>query len=117
MKVKVWNDGPVDWVEEFKGDVITIPRGEYIDMTRSRAVKFLSQFAPFEKVVQGQSRPNPKKLRIEADPEEDAKRKDQPLRFTCTADDTRYRTQEGLKNHEAALARASSGKRKRASNG
>ena len=113
MKVKVWNDGPVDWEEDFKGDMIRIPRGESVEMTRSRAVKFLSQFSGFEKVVNGATQSHPKMLRIEVDPEEEAKMKDQPVRFTAS-DGTRFRTEQGLKNHEKAIAGATSGKRKRA---
>ena len=36
---KIWNDGPVDHEEEFLGEKIFIPRGEFIEMPRSKASK------------------------------------------------------------------------------
>ena len=47
MKVKLWNDGPFDWEEEYKGEIYKIPKGGYIEVERSRAVKIQSQFSHF----------------------------------------------------------------------
>jgi hypothetical protein len=44
--VRVYNDNKVKHVEKFKGDMIEIPAGEFLEMQRDEAVQFKSQFFP-----------------------------------------------------------------------
>lgn len=113
MEVKVWNDGHKDWKEEFKGEFISIPRGGFITMSRSRAVKFLSQYAPFYREGNEDSL-NRKRLRMEEDPELKAAATDQPFRFSST-DGKKFRTKQGVENHEKAMQGAMSGRKTKAS--
>lgn len=101
MKVKVWNDGPIDHVEEYQDETIKIPRGEYIEMPRSKAIHFLSQLIPFHRDGDPKAR-GIKALRMEEPAEEKAAMMDQPLRFTAS-DGTKFRTQIGLDDYEASL--------------
>ena len=114
MNVKVWNKGPLDWKEEYKGDIISIPRGEYITMGRSRAIKLLGQFSHFHKEGNDISM-NQKILVIEEDPEERATMMDQPLKFTAS-DVKMFRSLQGQKNYEKTLTvgGSPSGKQRRA---
>lgn len=101
MNAKIWNDGPVDHEEEFLGERIFIPRGEYIEMPRSKAIKFLGTFKPFRRDghVAGQGL---KRLRLEENAEEKAARYDQPFSFVAS-DGTKFRTKQGLKEYEETL--------------
>ncbi len=71
-------------------------------MARSRAVKFVSQFAPFRREGDERSQ-NKKKLRIVVDPEEFAKATDQPLKYQAL-DGTKFRTKAGVEKYESGLA-------------
>ena len=115
MKVKLWNDGPFDWEEEYKGEIYKIPKGGYIEVERSRAVKIQSQFSHFSR--EGNIRQqNPKMLRIEIDPEKWAEHNDQPLRFVAS-DGKKFRTVQGVENYEKSITVGgeTSGSRKRRS--
>ena len=101
MKVKVWNKGPFDIDEEFLGKQIKIPQGEYIEMERSKAVKFQGQWAPFQREGNMEAL-NHRVIHLEADPEEDAARKDQPFRYT-SSDGKKFRTVKGMENYESGL--------------
>ncbi|MDC1299958.1 hypothetical protein N8Z24_00465 [bacterium] len=107
MKVKIWNDGPADHVEEFLGDKIVIPRGEFILMPRSKAIKFMGTFRPFTRDGNIMSQ-GLKQLRMEEDAEAKAAKYDQPFSFMAT-DGTKFRTKQGLKSHEASLTVISQG--------
>jgi hypothetical protein len=101
MNAKIWNDGPVDHEEEFLGEHIVIKRGEYIEMPRSKAIKFLGSFKPFRRDGHIMSQ-GIKQLRMEEDPEEKAAKYDQPFTFAAS-DGTKFRTKKGLKAYEATL--------------
>ena len=116
MEARIYNDGHFDWKEEYKGQIIEIPKGGYITMQRSRAVKFLSQFAPFKREG-GLKELNKKQLRMVVDPEEFAAHTDQPLKYQAK-DGTRFRTKQGVINYEEDLVqsnRGTAGGRKKAS--
>ena len=101
MNAKIWNDGPVDHEEEFLGEKIFIPRGEYIEMPRSKAIKFLGTFKPFRRDGHVMSQ-GIKNLRMEEDAEEKAAKYDQPFSFVAS-DGKKFRTKQGLKEYEATL--------------
>jgi hypothetical protein len=101
MNAKIWNDGPTDHEEEFLGERIFIPRGEYIEMPRSKAIKFLGTFKPFRRDGSIMSQ-GLKKLRLEEDAEAKAAKFDQPFKFVAS-DGTKFRTKQGLKNYEETL--------------
>lgn len=65
-RVRVWNEGPAELVEEFKDRVVRIPVGKFIEMPRAEAVHFKGQFRPVQ--LNGMNEPTPmsfKKIRIE----------------------------------------------------
>ena len=47
--VKVYNDNKYEHQEKFKGQMIIIPAGGYVEMTRDDAVLFRGQFRPMIK--------------------------------------------------------------------
>ncbi len=107
MNVKIWNDGPIDHIEEFLGDKIVIPRGEFIEMPRSKAIKFLGTFRPFHRDGHVMSQ-GLKQLRMEEDAEAKAAKYDQPFNFQAS-DGAKFRTKQGLKAHEESLTVISQG--------
>lgn len=67
--VKVWNDNVHPHSENFKGSVIRIEPGKYVEMEHEDAVDFMGQFTPI--VVDGGGNHDPrgyKKLRLDAPP-------------------------------------------------
>lgn len=93
MKVKVRNLDTREYVEIFRDDEIRIPAGEYVEMGRSEAIKFLSQATPM--ALDGGGRCiKPKKLVLEEDPEAHAAARDQPVRFEAP-DGKEFRTEKG----------------------
>jgi len=101
MNAKIWNEGPVDHEEEFLGEKIFIPRGEYIEMPRSKAIKFMGTFQPFRRDGHVSSQ-GIKKLRLEEDAEARAAKYDQPFKFAAS-DGSKFRTKEGLRQYEETL--------------
>ena len=66
---KVWNDGPSDYREDFRGTEIHIPKGSNVEMDQFDAVAFLGQYIPIRRTGNGVSL-NHKQLRIETLPEQ-----------------------------------------------
>ena len=99
--VKVRNNGHVDYQEEYQGNLIQIEAGGFIEMPRSKALHFLGQWRPFNKsgAIESQGQ---KPLSIEEDPEVHAEKRDQPLKFIAS-DGNKFRTKQGLANHEESL--------------
>lgn len=64
MQAKVWNDGPTDYREEFRGTEIAIPKGKFVEMDRYEAAAFLSQYIKPRKTDTGVHM-NHKMLRME----------------------------------------------------
>lgn len=46
---RVWNEGPTDYSEVFKGETIRIPRGKYIEMDQFEGNQFVSAYTPVKK--------------------------------------------------------------------
>lgn len=46
MKVKLWNDNVYDHAEKFKGNVVTIPAGSFIELDIEEAYELKGQFTP-----------------------------------------------------------------------
>lgn len=101
MNVKIWNDGPMDHEEEFLDEHIKIPRGGFIEMPRSKAIKFLGTFRPFRRDGHVQSQ-GIKALRMEEDAEARAEKYDQPFAFIAS-DGKKFRTKQGLRDYEQSL--------------
>lgn len=99
MDVKVWNDHHKDYYEKWNDREMRIPAHGYIVMGRSEAVKFTGAYTPIVRSGTGEDL-NPKKLRIERDPEKFAEITDQPIRYE-SFDGQKFRTLEGMKKHEA----------------
>lgn len=67
MKAKVWNDNIHPYSERFKGDLIVIPAGQFIEMDYDEAVMFRGTFSSIVRDADGQPKPESyKKIRIEA---------------------------------------------------
>jgi len=99
--VKVKNRSDLDFVGVFKDKPINIKSGDFIEMGRAQAVQFLSEYSSVK--VDGTGRHKmPKNLVMIEDPEEKAKRYDQPLLYR-SFDGTMFRTTAGLQNHEASM--------------
>ncbi|UCG54700.1 MAG: hypothetical protein JSV32_00320 [Dehalococcoidia bacterium] len=101
MQVKVWNDSDIDHVELFRDKEVRIPAHEYIEMGRSEANKFISQFCPVKQDGAGRH-VAPKKLRIEKPAEEFAEMTGQPLKYEA-CDGKMFRTKVGVEEYEATL--------------
>jgi hypothetical protein len=100
--VKVWNDSENDYREEFKGREIYIRANDYIEMPRAEAVTFQGTYTPARRNGTGRFL-NEKRIRLEFDLEADAKRKDQPIKYTCEVTGEQFRTEDGWNKHQAEL--------------
>jgi hypothetical protein len=70
MNVRVYNDNKYEHREKFRGDIIVIPPGEYVEMNREDAVLFKSQFTPVIRNKGGADDPAGfKMLRIDYNPD------------------------------------------------
>ena len=102
MKVKVRNLDSQEYTEVFRDELIRIPAGGTVEMTRSEANAFLGQLTPIE-FNNSTGRPmKPKMLKIEVDPEIHAEVRHQPIQFHAP-DGTGFRTQEGLTAYMSKL--------------
>jgi hypothetical protein len=101
MQVRVRNKSDIDFVGTFRDKPIAVPGGDYIEMGRAEALKFIGEWSPVK--IDGAGRHlAPKMLVIEEDPEVKAERYSQPLRYEAM-DGTKFRTKEGLAAYDAAL--------------
>lgn len=95
--VKVWNDNKFDNTEKFKGNLITIKAGKFIEMTEDEAEMLLGQFKPMKFDHNDQPTPDSfKMLRIERDP---LHKFEADPEFTCMLDGKKFPTQEALSAH------------------
>ena len=63
---KVWNDNKYDFVQDFKGEILKVPAGKYIEMDYFEAHSFVSFPYPMKKNGQGVDDPTHfKMLRVE----------------------------------------------------
>lgn len=66
MKVKVWNDNVYDFKQEWRGEKIFIPAGQWVEMEDDFAHNFLCAYHPIEVDAGGNQKPQSfKRLRIE----------------------------------------------------
>ncbi len=68
MQAKVWNDNKYPFSQEFKGQKISIPAGEYVEMEFYEAKEFEGRYSPIK--VDGGGQPKPesyKMIRVEAE--------------------------------------------------
>jgi len=97
MLVKIWNDHNETYKEEFNNELISIPPGEFHEMQRGAAVKFLSSFKPFKRDGVGEEL-GIKKLRMEIDPVLRAKELKQPIP-SCMKCGKEFANELMLENH------------------
>ena len=101
MQVKVRNKSDIPYVGTFRDRAINIPAGEYIEMGRSEAINFLSQYSPV--IIDGRGRhTQPKNLILEEDLEKKAEKYGQPPKFKAF-DGQMFRTEQGRLEYEAKL--------------
>ena len=98
-KVKVWNDNTVDLEEEFKGQKIKIPAGDFIEMGRSQAVQFKGQYKPMKiDGMKQQTKASMKILRLEPLKGKGSSKPDKK-EWVCQIDGHVCRTEQGLKTY------------------
>ena len=101
MQVHVKNLSDIPFVGVFKDKPITIPGGSFIEMGRSEAVRFLSEYSPV--IVDGRGvHTHPKKLVMVEDLEAKAAKYGQPLKFSAF-DNQWFRTAQGRDVYEQKL--------------
>lgn len=100
--VRVWNDNVYEHTERFRGAMVTIPAGKFIEMPAEDAVLFKSQFTPIIRGKSGVDDPRGfKKIRIEYNPQpivEDVVAKHEQS-LTCQACGFVAKTDKDLKSH------------------
>lgn len=101
--VRVYNDNKFEHREKFRGDIIIIPPGEYVEMDKEDAVLFKSQFTPIIRNKGGRDDPKGfKMIRIEYNPEVIPVRDvvgEHTASLTCQACGFEAKTEAGLKVH------------------
>lgn len=114
MQVKIWNDHHKEYSEKFRGRMLVIPPHGFIEMGRAEGNRFLHQMTSFG--IDGTGKETKvKMLRMEKPAEEFANQTGQPIKYTAR-DGKKFRTEIGLKEHEATLpenTKDESGPRKR----
>ena len=95
MLVKVWNDNVVEHREKFKGDLLIIPAGHYVEMQYEEACEFKGQFtAPAPKdISEAEAVKYYKKIRVEMPKVFESKADDALI---CHADGTKAQSQAEL---------------------
>lgn len=111
MKAKVWNDNKYVHKEKFRGDLITIAPGEFVEMEYHDAVQFKGQMTPIARDVDGAPTPQSyKMIRVEAIAEK-AKKEDFDVSIcqSCSykAADQVDLAKHILENHSETLAEKS----------
>jgi len=71
QQAKVWNDNKYPHIEKYKGKIIEIQPGKYVEMDRDEALQFQGQFKAPKKLGNGVDDPRHfKMIRLEAPPAE-----------------------------------------------
>lgn len=100
--VKVWNTNTHDHQEKFKGTMITIKAGGYVEMTADEAVEFKGQFYP-PVVKNGVHFPEGfKKLRLEPIETVGGATVEEPDEHICIACGFKAASKAGLASHVRA---------------
>lgn len=97
-KVRVFNESNVDYVEEYKGDVIVVPGKGYIEMARRDAVNFLGTYSgasPTDSTV-----PKEKRLKIVENNNEHEK----TTEYVCNFDGKKFSTQKELDEYLESIS-------------
>lgn len=110
MKAKVWNDNKFVHKEKFRGDMVTIPPGEFIEMDYMDAVQFRGQMTPISRDVDGAPTPKSfKMIRLEVVPDKKKVEFDNLVCQSCSykAADQVDLAKHTLENHSESLAEKS----------
>ena len=107
MNVKVYNLNIYDFKQKYKGDIVLIEAGGFIEMDYEEAVMFLGKSSPMIKMKSGQQDPKSfKKLKIDEEDKLKAKaiiegRQETSIEkvFVCHACSKEFRTSNGLLKH------------------
>lgn len=105
--VRVYNKKPFDHVEKFRGQMLTIKSGDFVEMDREDAVLFKSQFFPPKFGKDGlQEVESMKMITIEPIPEEVRKNQAPDVtasnEFVCMACGFTAKSKAGLVSHTKA---------------
>lgn len=99
-KCKVWNDNPkTDWKESFKGEMLTIPSGKFIEMEFYEAHEFKGQYSPIR--ILGDETQDPrsyKMIRVEKIIEEQGEIEVQEI-FPCNLCKKKFDSEASLEKH------------------
>ncbi len=93
---KVWNDNGLPFEQKFKGTIIKIPAGGFIEMEYEEAISFKSHPSPMRFDGMGQqTQDSYKMIRVEGKPEES----NQVMAYKCHADGSLHASPEALNNY------------------
>lgn len=95
-KVKVWNDNKYPFRQKFKGELIEVPAGKYIEMPYTEAIEFKSAYYP--PILNNAGIPQPesyKMIRVEGKPDDSSK----PKEYICMHCKDRFFSQDELDSH------------------
>lgn len=99
MKVKVWNDNKYPHKEMFRGEMIEIGPGEFIEMEHMDAVQFKGQMSPIIRDADGApTEKSFKKIRVE-EPKADAKVASSDAELICQMCAYKAKDQVDLAKH------------------
>jgi hypothetical protein len=94
--VKVWNRNTHPFKQKFRGNMIEIPAGGFIEMDFYDAHSFKSKGSPIEKDGQGRFKPESfKKIEVEGRPNFS----EQAVVYKCQADGSFHATEEAMIQH------------------
>lgn len=97
--VEVWNDNDLPFVQEFKGEVITIAPHKYVKMDRDDAVEFKSKGFPMAfDGSKNQKKSSFKRIRVEGLYAED-EATETVTAFICHKDGSLHPSKESLEKH------------------
>lgn len=99
MQAKVWNRGTNEYSEMFKGKMVVIPAGGFVEMDAHEANTFRGQFTAPIRDTQGRDL-NPKPLFVEVIRPLEAE-KEETKSFVCQKDGSIWPSEEALNNHIA----------------
>lgn len=97
-KVKVWNDNKLPFSQEFKGALIEIPAGKFVEMQWDEAVEFKSMYYPPEFRGDGSQKPESFKM-IRLDGEPPHLQDEAPAEHVCASCGDTFASENALDAH------------------
>ncbi len=102
MLARVYNDNVCVYKNRFKGELITIPPGQFITLPRAEAVQLSRSFMIHPDTFDGagvQKKESYSMLRVEVIKDPNAKESDEPQMIRCMATNKEFATQKEFLEH------------------